>query len=485
MQDIDRQLPFRAPSDYHGPKRSLILAGGGMRLAYQAGVLKALEEQEIYFNHADGTSGGIFNLAMLFSGLTTDEMCDNWRTLKIKDFISYLPFKKYLNPINLPAFGDADSIINKVFPHLGVDIYKINEEKVMAGTFNVCNYSHKVNEAVTHDIVTLSHLIAGVSLPIFMPAVKIENDWYIDAVWIRDANLMEAVKRGAEEIWLIWAIGNIHEYKNGSFNQYVHMIEMSANGALFAEFEYIKELNGRIIKGDSPYGQEEPVKIHLIKPEYPLPLDTDLYFNKVNTTTLIDMGYADAKEYLLVKSQTPAPASAASTKMKSQGTAFSCRAKLRGRLLDKDTLLHLTLTIHDIYEFTHAGKPYKLAASLSFGSNRKTWYGYNGEFCLENGHDKAGREGRFQFQIQIEGRKYFLAGKGKLNKSLSSGDGEKIEVDLYEGDSMSGQLASSSAFSASSDWRYSRKSSSFYNTKSWLEKRKAKKVLKKYFFAGN
>ena len=41
------------------PRRSLILAGGGMRVAWQAGVLKALEAAGLRFAHADGTSGGI------------------------------------------------------------------------------------------------------------------------------------------------------------------------------------------------------------------------------------------------------------------------------------------------------------------------------------------------------------------------------------------------------------------------------------------
>ncbi|MEX0882971.1 MAG: patatin-like phospholipase family protein, partial [Cyclobacteriaceae bacterium] len=55
-------------------KRSLILAGGGMRVAYQAGVLLALEEAGIEFTHVDGTSGGIFNVAMLASGLKPKEI---------------------------------------------------------------------------------------------------------------------------------------------------------------------------------------------------------------------------------------------------------------------------------------------------------------------------------------------------------------------------------------------------------------------------
>ncbi len=37
-----------------GGRRSLVLAGGGMRVAYQAGVLAALERAGLRFHHVDG-----------------------------------------------------------------------------------------------------------------------------------------------------------------------------------------------------------------------------------------------------------------------------------------------------------------------------------------------------------------------------------------------------------------------------------------------
>jgi len=46
-------------------KRSLILAGGGLKVAFQAGVLQVwLDEAGLTFDHAEGTSGGTFNLDM-------------------------------------------------------------------------------------------------------------------------------------------------------------------------------------------------------------------------------------------------------------------------------------------------------------------------------------------------------------------------------------------------------------------------------------
>ena len=52
-------------------RRSLILAGGGVKVAFQAGVLQVwLDEAGIEFDHADGASGGCLNLAMWAQGMT-------------------------------------------------------------------------------------------------------------------------------------------------------------------------------------------------------------------------------------------------------------------------------------------------------------------------------------------------------------------------------------------------------------------------------
>ena len=63
-------------------KRSLILAGGGLKVGYQAGVLQVwLDEAGLTFDHADGASGGVFKLAMYCQGMTGKQIADNWRTL--------------------------------------------------------------------------------------------------------------------------------------------------------------------------------------------------------------------------------------------------------------------------------------------------------------------------------------------------------------------------------------------------------------------
>ena len=325
--------PALAPAaSYQGPRRSLLLAGGGMRLAYQAGVLLALEEEGLCFAHADGTSGGIFNLGMLLSGLAPAAMCQRWSTLQVRDFVSYLPLRQYLHPWRLPALASLAGLRDKVLPHLGTEPGRINQAVGMAGTFNVCNFSRKTAEAIPHQAVTLPHLLAGVSLPLLMPAVPIGPDWYTDSVWIKDANLGEAVRRGAEELWLVWAIGNSPTYRTGSFNQYVHMIEMSANGALFEELALLQTLNERIRRGDSPYGQRQPVVLHVIRPRYPLPLDPELYFGRIDNATLVERGYADARQYLHERHPEGVALAPTCTQMLDQGTTLALRLSWRGAI---------------------------------------------------------------------------------------------------------------------------------------------------------
>jgi predicted acylesterase/phospholipase RssA len=295
------------------PRRSLILAGGGMRVAYQAGVLLALEEEGLTFFHGDGTSGGTMNLAMLLSGHTPAEMCERWRTLNVRDFVSFLRIKRYLGSLNWPAFGGAEGLTGRVYPHLGIDVERIRGAQGIEGTFNVCDYGEKTNWAVPHREIDEQLLVAGVSLPMMMPPVARDGRLLLDSVWIKDANPSEAVRRGAEELWLVWCIGNTATYRPGAFNQYVHMIELSANGGLSEELAHLR----------AELGSDLPV-LHVIKPEYPLPLDPDFYFGRIDASALIAMGYRDAKRYLAERLEGGVEWGPSATKMRDQpaGAAF-------------------------------------------------------------------------------------------------------------------------------------------------------------------
>ena len=141
-----------------------------------------------------------------------------------------------------------------MLPHLGVDVDAIRAVTGMTGTFNVGDFDDKVCVAIPHDEIDLDRMVAGVSLPIFLPAVESGGRTWTDAVWIKDANLLEAVRRGCDELWVVWCIGNSPRWGTGPLEQYVHMIELSANGALAGELAQIAEINERRAGGEPVHG---------------------------------------------------------------------------------------------------------------------------------------------------------------------------------------------------------------------------------------
>ncbi|HEX2445357.1 MAG TPA: patatin-like phospholipase family protein, partial [Vicinamibacterales bacterium] len=195
-----------------------------MKVGFQAGVLEVwLDEARITFDHADGASGGCFNLAMYCQGMSGRQIADNWRILD-----PFLPvdlnWEHYWRLAHTPSLFTYDNFRDRVLPFWGIDWAKIRSGTRL-GTFNVLNYSRKALEVVPNSEMTEDHLIGAVSLPMWFPPVQIGGDRYIDSVFITDANVEEAIRRGADQIWAIWTVSTKDEWRGGFVAQYFHIIE--------------------------------------------------------------------------------------------------------------------------------------------------------------------------------------------------------------------------------------------------------------------
>jgi len=430
-----------------------------MRVAYQAGVVRALAEAGIDFDHADGASGGTMNLAMLLSGITPTDMCARWSSLDPKSFVSLPPVRDLVKFLDAPAWGDADGIRETVFPHLGIDIDAIRAHRGLHGTFNVCNFSRKTVEVIPHTELDLDLLIAGISLPILMPAVHTRGAWYTDAVWIKDANVDEAVRQGADEVWVIWCIGNTPEYHHGAFPQYVHMIEMAANGSLFEQFKRVDAINARIARGEAVDGRTTPIVLHVIKPERPIPLDPDYYLGRVSGTTLVEMGYADASRYLRERAPAGIPWTPEATQMQEPRpgltfsetmsgdfalgatdpkTAETSTAAQRGPLA-----IHVTVQIDDMEQFvasrTHPGRLTGHVSSPLFGGDVPATHGVFNLFSPST--DPALKLMVYELGFTYNGKPYYLAGRKEVRDDPGFdlwADTTTLFTTLHEGSDASG-----------------------------------------------
>jgi hypothetical protein len=308
-----------------------------MRVAWQAGVVRALAEEGLHFDHVDGTSGGILTAGMLLSGVSPEDMCRNWSGVNVKDFGSALPLGDYVKgPWSLPAVGDADGLLGKVFPALGIDDGEIRRRAglpgAVEGTFNVVEFTGKLCHAIDARDVDAELMAAGMSLPIFLAPLRRGGEIWTDAVWVRDANVAEALRRGADEVWLAWCIGNTGYWGDGPLEQYVHMIEMSAMGALLADFEAARAAGRDFV-------------LHVVRPENPLPLDPEFYLNRIDADTLIGMGYRDARRYLKDVTAEGLPKDASCTAMVEPPAGIRFTERLRGNSGGQDVQLTVTMAL--------------------------------------------------------------------------------------------------------------------------------------------
>jgi predicted acylesterase/phospholipase RssA len=466
---MERTAVFGAPdAAYAGPLRSLILSGGGMRVSYQAGVIRALVEEGLVFAHMDGTSGGAVNLALLFSGLSPEAMCDRWRTLPPGDFLSLRPLKKYISTADLVALGDADGILSKVFPHLGLNMQRVRAVAAAAGTFNIFDYRRKVNRVFQHTEMDERLLVASMSLPGVLPPIERDGETFLDSAFVQDVNLMEAVRRGAEELWVVWCLGNTARYRGGALHLYVQMLEMGANAALNREFEKVSEVNERIARGDAPYGLTRPVRLHLIRPERPLPLDPELFTGAVDHATLIDMGYADARRYLASARTEGVPFSPESTIMRDTDPGINFRETMaggfalgepeprrgreKGEAAGTRLAMHATIDIRDIRGFVtdpqHSGA---ITGHIDFPPIGMSMPASHGVFKLFAPSGENGLKWMvYELGFRHQGKPYYLAGK----KEVRAGSIFKmwpatttLYTRLHEGNDTSGRVVGAGVLS--------------------------------------
>jgi predicted acylesterase/phospholipase RssA len=277
-------------------KRSLILAGGGMKVGYQAGAMQVLlDEVGLDFAHADGTSGGCFNLAMLQSGLSGTQIADNWRHTSPFDALWPQPLYRYLMPWRLPGLASYNRFRRHLLPKWGVDFDKIRRSTIQ-GSYNIFDFTNKRPEILTQRDITPDLFFGCVSLPMFFPSVHDGGKTYIDAVYYRDANLAEAIRQGAEEIWVIWTVNETPEYKGGFYHQYFHIIEAIADARFYDELVEVERINEAVRAGTDK--EHRHITVHTIRHGSPVPMDYLIYFRAKQMSRIVDMGIEDTRAYV-------------------------------------------------------------------------------------------------------------------------------------------------------------------------------------------
>lgn len=275
------------------PKRSLMLAGGGLKIPFQAGVLQVwLDEAGIKFDHGDGVSAACFNLAMWAQGMSGRQIADNWRDFNPIAAVG-VNWRQLLRLFHAASLLKLDAFRRKIFPAWGIDF-----EKIRAGgreaTFNVYNFSKHELRPVTATELTEDLLIATSSLSIWFPPVVIDGDTYIDSVFNDASNIEEAIRRGADELWVIWTTSRRGEWRDGFVGNFFGIFEATTNGGYKRVLARI-EANNAAIAGGAPGEFGRQIMVRELSAE--VPLDYLFNFSRKRIAETVELGVKAARDW--------------------------------------------------------------------------------------------------------------------------------------------------------------------------------------------
>ena len=310
------------------PKRSLMLAGGGIKIAFQAGVLQVwLDEAGLTFDHADGVSAACFNLAMWAQGMSGKQIADNWRNLDPLGGVD-INWSQLARLIYAESLFELDAYRRKVFPAWGLD-WELIRASTREATFNVYNFTRHELRPVTAPEMTEDLLVATASLPMWFPPVRINGETYIDAVFNTACNMEEAIRRGADELWVIWTTSQRGEWLDGFVGNFFGIFEATAVGGY-------KQMLARIERNNEAQARGEPgefgrhITVRELKAE--VPLHYLLNFSKDRAAEAVNRGVLAARQWCAEQAIAYSAAEEYPLEVHTAQTTLSFEERLKGLL---------------------------------------------------------------------------------------------------------------------------------------------------------
>ena len=270
-----------------------MLAGGGIKIAFQAGVLQVwLDEAGLEFDRADAVSAACFNLAMWVQGMSGTQIADNWRNTEPFSEVD-VNASQLARLLYAASIFDLDAFRHKVFPSWKLDWSKIISSPREA-TFNAYNFSKHQLRAIPPAEMSEDLLVATASLPMWFPPVRIGDDTYIDAVFHTGSNIDEAIRAGADELWVIFTTSERGEWFDGFVGSFFGIFEATVVWNYKSALARIAANNAALKRGEpGEYGR--PITVRELKAE--VPLHYLLNFSRDRAAEAVNRGVEAARKW--------------------------------------------------------------------------------------------------------------------------------------------------------------------------------------------
>lgn len=309
----------------YSTKKALILAGGSIKGAFQAGAFRAVVENGFRPDFIYGVSVGSLNGAFICNeagkqdidsienldwNLIAQNLIDFWTrnirqpedvALRTKDIslFAHILFEKFHGLL------DTTPIQNLIKKTIHVRNLKKSAIGFQAGAVNIGNGQITYVDSTDKDFI--DYLLASSAIPIIMPVVNIGGDktkQFVDGALRDVAPLRRAIENGAEEI--ICILCHPENFEGGNFNSRnipqlsERIMDIAVNEIMSNDVEWAIFLNKLVSDKElnissRTFTSYSKVKLTIIRPESSINLDLQ-NFNSYDIQNLLDMGYRRGRE---------------------------------------------------------------------------------------------------------------------------------------------------------------------------------------------
>lgn len=299
-------------------KQALVLSGGSIKGAFQAGAVKQILSEGFEPEIIHGISVGSLNGAFL-TNLTGkydnnynwpdlgDELVDFW----LKDITKPESLVKKNSVLKLGwqlLWGKFESVLSTkplkdlVYKTIDVDNFIKSNIDYTAGAVDLNSGSLK--SFSKYDKELIEGVIASTTIPVMMPASLIGKTYYYDGGLREVAPLKSVIDKGATDIVVILCQSKDVSAQNFDHGNIVHMVtrvmDIVTNETVNNDIRQTQKIN-EIIAGNSELTKEgvfrgkKRVNIRLIRPDSELTLKIDK-FDKKDIENMIELGRITAEK---------------------------------------------------------------------------------------------------------------------------------------------------------------------------------------------
>ncbi|TGL18987.1 patatin-like phospholipase family protein [Leptospira yanagawae] len=294
-------------------KKALVLSGGGARGAYQAGVLRYLEEIDWKPDIICGTSVGAINACAIGSGMDSKQLTDLWLQLNQKHIMRYSIWYMIKGFFRRKYYPLVETYPLKKFIHEHLDFTKLNQTKtkVIISAVNILSSELRFFE---NPKLQIEHILASSAIPMIFPWQLIEGEPYWDGGVMANTPILPALTHEASDIVVVLlspvgssTIMQTPVTKDEALERLFELYLLGSYRSVEQGLEYRKSVMDGLTSIENFFlslrTQFTKAKISVIAPKQMLGLGSILNFKKEQAETLLAQGYADAKEFFETKSK--------------------------------------------------------------------------------------------------------------------------------------------------------------------------------------